>query len=127
MEPKAGIEPATHALRMRCSTPELLRLEFVGNWAATIEVSSGLSFAFFTVQTIYTTEDQTGNTRAPLPATPCSCSIFLHSHPIHFLYECLVPANPPIPGDRSHLARAPPAFIQSITRCSSQKGTQVRK
>jgi hypothetical protein len=25
MEPKAGIEPATRALRMRCSTSELLR------------------------------------------------------------------------------------------------------
>lgn len=25
MEPKGGIEPPTHALRMRCSTPELLR------------------------------------------------------------------------------------------------------
>ena len=31
VEPKAGIEPATRALRMRCSTSELLRLEFVRN------------------------------------------------------------------------------------------------
>ena len=26
LEPKVGIEPTTYALRMRCSTPELLRL-----------------------------------------------------------------------------------------------------
>lgn len=46
MEPKAGFEPATLALRMRCSTTELLRLGRVSE-TYLIEGDCFLSFSFF--------------------------------------------------------------------------------
>lgn len=49
MEPKAGFEPATLALRMRCSTTELLRLKRVVERMDYIREPEFLSFAFFSL------------------------------------------------------------------------------
>ncbi len=46
VEPKAGIEPATRALRMRCSTSELLRREARKPWEAEYRSQPGVVIFF---------------------------------------------------------------------------------